>query len=75
MKKIKVNILKFKLFYLKLLGKIKKIDKSIEFKQSRKKVSPAVLRAIARINDYKNRRANYLNVWNQKSTNYSSLTS
>lgn len=44
-------------------------------KQSRKKVSPVVLRAIARINDYENRRANYSNVWNQKSTNYSSLTS
>ncbi len=44
-------------------------------KQSRKKVSPLVLRAIARINDYENRRANYSNVWNQKSTNYSSLTS
>ena len=41
-------------------------------KQSRKKVSPVVLRAIARINDYENRRAN---IWNQKSTNYSSLTS
>tara|TARA_B100000886_G_C20175080_1_gene387749 strand:- start:145 stop:297 length:153 start_codon:yes stop_codon:yes gene_type:complete len=44
-------------------------------KQSRKKVSPAVLRAIARINAYENRRANYSNIWNQKSTNYSSLTS
>lgn len=44
-------------------------------KQSRKKVSSVVLRAIARINDYENRRANYSNVWNQKSTNYSSLTS
>ena len=44
-------------------------------KQGRKKVSPIVLRAIARINDYENRRANYLNVWNQKSTNYSSLAS
>ena len=44
-------------------------------KQRRKKVSSVVLRAIARINDYENRRANYLNVWNQKSTNYSSLTS
>ena len=44
-------------------------------KQSRKKVSPVVLRAIARINAYENRRANYSNIWNQKSTNYSSLTS
>ena len=44
-------------------------------KQRRKKVSPVVLRAIARINDYENRRVNYSNVWNQKSTNYSSLTS
>ena len=43
MKKIKVNILKFKLFYLKLLGKIKKIDKSIEFKQNRKKVVKNIL--------------------------------
>ena len=44
-------------------------------KQSIKKVSPVVLRAIARINDYENRRANYSNVWNKKSTNYSSLAS
>ena len=44
-------------------------------KQSRKKVVPVVLRAIARMNDYENRRSNYSNVWNQKSTNYSSLTS
>ena len=44
-------------------------------KQNRKKVSPIVLRAIARINDYEKRRANYLNVWNQKSFNYSSITS
>ena len=44
-------------------------------KKSRKKISPVVLRAIARINDYENRRANYLNVWNQKSTNYLSITS
>tara|TARA_B100000579_G_scaffold235789_1_gene193380 strand:- start:803 stop:955 length:153 start_codon:yes stop_codon:yes gene_type:complete len=44
-------------------------------KQNRKKVSPIVLRAIARINDYENRRTNYLNVWNQKSINYSSITS
>lgn len=33
MKKIKVYLLKFKLFYLKLLGKIKKIDGSIEINQ------------------------------------------
>ena len=44
-------------------------------KQNRKKVSLIVLRAIARINDYENRRANYSNVWNQKSINYSSITS
>ena len=44
-------------------------------KQSRKKVSPVVLRAIARINDYEDKRANYSNVWSQKSTNYSSFTS
>ena len=44
-------------------------------KQNKKKVSPIVLRAIARINDYENRRANYSNIWNQKSINYSSITS
>ena len=35
MKKIKVYLLKFKLFYLKLLGKIKKIDNSIEVNQKK----------------------------------------
>ena len=35
MKNIKVYLLKFKLFYLKLLGKIKKIDKRIEVNQSK----------------------------------------
>ena len=36
MKKIKVYLLKFKLFYLKLLGKIKMIDNSIEVNQNNK---------------------------------------
>ncbi|MDB4859304.1 hypothetical protein OAH62_00305 [Candidatus Marinimicrobia bacterium] len=35
MKNIKVYLLKFKLFYLKLLGKIKKIDKRIEVNQNK----------------------------------------
>ena len=37
MKKIKVYLLKFKLFYLKLLGKIKMIDNSIEVNQDNTK--------------------------------------
>ena len=49
--------------------------KNVIKKQNRKKVSPIVLRAIARIHDYENRRANYSNVWNQKSINFSSITS
>ncbi len=44
-------------------------------KENRRKVSPIVLRAIARIHNYENRRANSSNIWNQKSINYSSITS
>tara|TARA_B100001769_G_C21984271_1_gene529164 strand:- start:133 stop:672 length:540 start_codon:yes stop_codon:yes gene_type:complete len=43
MKKIKVYLLKFKLFYLKLLGKIKKIDNSIEVNQNNKNKTKNVL--------------------------------
>tara|TARA_B100000427_G_scaffold326743_1_gene335978 strand:- start:96 stop:236 length:141 start_codon:yes stop_codon:yes gene_type:complete len=44
-------------------------------KKSKRKVSPVVLRAIARINDYENKKANYSFVCNQKSINYLSITS
>ena len=44
-------------------------------KQSRKKVSPAVLRAIARINDYENKKTHYSNTWNQQLNKYLSITS
>ncbi len=44
-------------------------------KQNKKKVSPVVLRAIARINSHENRRANSSNIWTQKSINYLSITS
>ena len=43
MKKIKVYLLKFKLFYLKLLGKIKMIDNSIEVNQNNTKKTKNVL--------------------------------
>mgnify|MGYP001197921971 FL=1 len=43
MKKIKVYLLKFKLFYLKLLGKIKMIDNSIEVNQKNTKKTKNVL--------------------------------
>jgi len=49
--------------------------KYIMRKQSKKKVSPIVLRAIARINDYENKKANCSIVWNQKAINYLSITS
>ncbi len=49
--------------------------KYVTKKQNRKKVSPIVLRAIARINNYENRRANSSNIWTQKSINYLSITS
>ena len=49
--------------------------KYIKKKQSKKKVSPVVLRAIARINDYENKKAHYSNTWNEQLNNYLSITS
>ncbi len=44
-------------------------------KQDKKRVSSVVLRAIARINDYENRKAYCSVVWNGKSINHFSITS
>ena len=49
--------------------------KYISKKQDKKKVSPVVLRAIARINDYENQKTCFSIVWNGKSINYVSITS
>ena len=44
-------------------------------KQSKKKVSPVVLRAIARINDHENKKVHHSNIWHQQLNNYLSITS
>tara|TARA_B100000519_G_scaffold22879_1_gene16185 strand:+ start:80 stop:232 length:153 start_codon:yes stop_codon:yes gene_type:complete len=49
--------------------------KYIMRKKSKRKVSPVVLRAIARINEYENKKENYSVFCNQKSINYLSITS
>ena len=44
-------------------------------KQSKKKVSPVVLRAIARINDHENKKVHHSNTWHQQLNNYLLITS
>ena len=44
-------------------------------RQSKKKVSPVVLRAIARINNHENKKVHHLHTWHQQLNNYLSITS
>ncbi len=44
-------------------------------KQSKEKVSEAVIRAVSRLNNYENQEACRSIVWNGKSINYRSITS
>ena len=44
-------------------------------RHEKRKVSPIVLRAISRMNNYENKKSDCSVVWNGKSINYLSITS